>query len=295
MRKAAIKVARSAKARKNLRFCPLGGNVGTMDIVRVITRDGATLYGAQVGDRVRALEGALYGAFKVGDEVLNPVRRLAPVEPTAIYAIGLNYREHAKEMGAELPEYPVVFTKSTTSVLDPERPILLPRHLHSDQVDYECELAVVIGKRCKNVSAKDALDYVLGYTCANDVSARDWQKDHGGGQWVKGKSFDTFCPLGPVLVTADCIPNPQILPIRTILNGDICQESFTGDMIFTVAEIIAFLSGSTTLLPGTVILTGTPPGVGMARNPPRFLKPDDALSIEITGIGLLHNTVQAEV
>jgi 2-keto-4-pentenoate hydratase/2-oxohepta-3-ene-1,7-dioic acid hydratase in catechol pathway len=248
-----------------------------------------------VGDRVYRLEGDLYGDFIRTEEELDPVRRLAPVEPSAIYAIGLNYREHAREMGAELPEYPVVFTKSTTSVLDPERPILLPRYLHSDQVDYECELAVVLGKRCKNVPAKEALNYVLGYTCANDVSARDWQKDHGGGQWSKGKSFDTFCPLGPVLVTADQIPNPQILPIRTILNGAIRQESFTGDMIFSVAEIIAFLSGSTTLLPGTVILTGTPPGVGMAASPPRFLKPGDEVSIEITGIGLLRNTVQGEV
>lgn len=265
-----------------------------MDIVRVMTRDGSTHYGCEAGDRVFRLEGDLYGAFQKTEEVLDPVRRLAPVEPAAIYAIGLNYREHAREMGAPIPEYPVVFTKSTTSVLDPESAIHLPRHLHSDQVDYECELAVVIGKRCKNVAAADALDYVLGYTCANDVSARDWQKDHGGGQWTKGKSFDTFCPLGPVLVTADQIPNPQILPIRTILNGDIRQESFTGDMIFSVAELVAFLSGSTTLLPGTVILTGTPPGVGMAASPPRFLKPGDEVSIEITGIGLLRNSVAAE-
>ena len=265
-----------------------------MDIVRVMTRDGATHYGCEVGDQVHRLEGDLYGTYSSSGEPLDPVRRLAPVEPTAIYAIGLNYQEHAREMGAKLPEYPVVFTKSTTSVLDPERPILLPRHLHSDQVDYECELAVVIGKRCKNVAPADALDYVLGYTCANDVSARDWQNDHGGGQWTKGKSFDSFCPLGPVLVTADQIPNPQILPIRTTLNGAIRQESFTGDMIFSVAEVIAFLSGSTTLLPGTVILTGTPPGVGMASDPPRFLKPGDKVCIEITGIGRLHNTVEVE-
>ena len=166
--------------------------------------------------------------------------------------------------------------------------------MHSDQVDYECELAVVIGMTCKNVAAKDALDYVLGYTCANDVSARDWQHFHCGGQWTKGKSFDTFCPLGPILVTADRIPNPQILPIRTILNAEIRQESFTGDMIFTVAELIEFLSGSTTLLPGTVILTGTPPGVGVASDPPRFLKAGDELAIEISGIGMLRNPVVAE-
>ncbi|WPJ94359.1 fumarylacetoacetate hydrolase family protein [Coraliomargarita algicola] len=265
-----------------------------MDIVRVQTQDGSIHYGCEVGDAVFCLQGELYGSFSQGAELLDPVRRLAPVEPTAIYAIGLNYREHAAEMKSELPEYPVVFMKSTSSVLDPECPIALPRYLHSDQVDYECELAVVIGKTCKNVAVEEALDYVLGYTCANDVSARDWQKAHGGGQWVKGKSFDTFCPLGPVLVTADRIPNPQILPIRTILNGEIRQESYTGDMIFTVAELIAFLSGSTTLLPGTVILTGTPPGVGVAANPQRFLKPGDEVAIEISGIGILRNPVVAE-
>jgi len=240
------------------------------------------------------LEGDIYGDFHQTDERLKPIRRLAPVVPTAIYGIGLNYREHAAEMNADLPEHPVVFMKSPGSVQDPDSPIILPRHLHSDQVDYECELAAVIGRRCKNVPVGDALDYVLGYTCANDVSARDWQKFHGGGQWVKGKSFDTFCPLGPVLVTADRIPDPQILPIRTILNGEIRQESFTGDMIFSVAELIAFLSGSTTLHPGTVILTGTPPGVGTASNPPRFLKTGDEVAVEITGIGCLHNPVVAE-
>lgn len=266
-----------------------------MEIVRVETRDGSIAYGCERGNHVYKLEGDLYGEFTQSDERLDAVKRLAPVEPTAIYAIGLNYREHAAEMKSELPEHPVVFMKSTTSVLDPDAPILLPRHLHSDQVDYECELAVVIGKRCKNVSAEDALDYVLGYTCANDVSARDWQKFHGGGQWIKGKSFDTFCPLGPILVTADRIPNPQILPIRTILNSEIRQESFTGDMIFTVVELIAFLSGSTTLMPGTVILTGTPPGVGVAADPQRFLKPGDEVAIEITGIGMLRNPVLAEV
>jgi len=265
-----------------------------MDIVRVVNRDGRICYGIGSGHRVHRIEGDIYGDFSVTDDILDPVKRLAPVDPVTIYAIGLNYRGHAAEMNAEIPEYPVVFTKSVTSVLDPDAAILLPRYLHSDQVDYECELAVVIGKPCKNVSAADALDYVLGYTCANDVSARDWQKFHGGGQWVKGKSFDTFCPLGPILVTADEVPDPQILPIRTMLNGAIVQESFTGDMIFTVAELIAFLSGSTTLLPGTVILTGTPSGVGVAADPPRFLKPGDEVVIEITGIGMLHNRVEAE-
>ena len=265
-----------------------------MEIVRVETVEGEICYGCEVGNQVFRLEGDLYGTFSQSDVLLQPVRRLAPVVPTAIYGIGLNYREHAAEVGAKLPEHPVVFMKSPTSVQHPNCPIILPRHLHSDQVDYECELAVVIGRDCKNVSVADALDYVLGYTCGNDVSARDWQKFQGGGQWVKAKSFDSFCPLGPILVTADRIPNPQILPIRTILNGQIRQESYTGDMIFSVAEIIAFLSGSTTLLAGTVILTGTPSGVGMASEPPRFLNPGDEVVVEITGIGSLKNSVKAE-
>lgn len=265
-----------------------------MNIVRVVNRDGQVYYAAESMGTVRRIEGELFGDFRVTTERLDPVRRLAPVEPTQIYGIGLNYRQHAREMGAKIPEYPVVFTKSLTSVADPNGLVVLPRHLHSDQVDYEGELAVVIGKRCKNVAAADALDYVLGYTCANDVSARDWQKAYGGGQWIKGKGFDSFCPLGPVLVTADDVPDPQILPLRTVLNGRIVQESFTGDMIFSVAELIAFLSGSTTLSPGTVILTGTPPGVGVAANPPRFLRPGDEVVVDITGIGMLHSHVVAE-
>ncbi|MEM8867235.1 MAG: fumarylacetoacetate hydrolase family protein [Verrucomicrobiota bacterium] len=266
-----------------------------MEIVRVELADGSVTHGVEEGNRVLRIEGDLYGEFSVTDELLQPVRRLAPIVPSAIYAIGLNYQQHAEEIGAKIPEYPVVFMKATTSLLGPEKAIILPRHLHSDQVDYECELAVVIGKRCKNVSAAEALDYVLGYTCANDVSARDWQITRSGRQWVKGKSFDSFCPLGPILVTQDQIPDPQILPIRTILNGQILQESWTGDMIFSVAQLIEFLSASTTLAPGTVILTGTPSGVGMAAEPPRYLKPGDQVRIEITGIGVLHNYVEAEV
>ncbi|MEN8661766.1 MAG: fumarylacetoacetate hydrolase family protein [Lentimonas sp.] len=265
-----------------------------MEIARIQLADGSIHYGSEVGNQVYRIEGDLYGEFQVTQALLQPVKRLAPIVPAAIFCIGLNYKEHADEMGSPLPEYPVVFMKNPASVLDPYDPILLPRHLHSDQVDYEAELAVVIGKTCKNVSVENALNYVLGYTCANDVSARDWQQFHGGGQWIKGKSFDTFCPLGPILVTADRIPNPQILPIRGILNSDIRQESWTGDMIFTVAEIVSFLSGSTTLLPGTVILTGTPPGVGVAADPQRFLKQGDEFTVEITGIGSLRNPVATE-
>lgn len=268
--------------------------VGAMQIVRTEDRSGKIRHGSRVGHEVWGIEGELFGNFRVTDEKLDPVRWLAPIAPPAIYGIGLNYRAHAEEVGIAIPDYPVVFMKSPTSVQDPGGPIVLPRFLASDRVDYECELAVVIGRRCKNLSVEEALDAVFGYMCANDVSARDWQKERGGGQWVKAKSFDTFCPLGPVLVTADRIPDPQILPIRTLLNGEVRQESYTGDMIFSVAELVAFLSGSTTLDPGTVILTGTPPGVGAASKPRRFLRPEDSVEVEITGIGSLRNPVEIE-
>jgi 2-keto-4-pentenoate hydratase/2-oxohepta-3-ene-1,7-dioic acid hydratase in catechol pathway len=155
-------------------------------------------------------------------------------------------------------------------------------------------LAVVIGKPARNVSKKDALDYVLGYTCGNDVSARDWQIKRGGSQWCRGKSFDTFCPLGPCLITADEIPNPNTLAIKTVVNGEVRQESNTRDMIFDVPTLIEFLSGSTTLLPGTVIMTGTPQGVGMARKPQSWLRAGDSVTVEIEKIGALTNPVQNE-
>jgi 2-keto-4-pentenoate hydratase/2-oxohepta-3-ene-1,7-dioic acid hydratase in catechol pathway len=184
--------------------------------------------------------------------------------------------------------------KNPAAVQNPGDPIILPRRLKSSQVDYECELAVVIGRPCKNVTRDQALEYVLGYTCANDVSARDWQKDFGGGQWCRGKTFDTFAPLGPALVLRDEIPNPNALGIRTILNGQTMQDWTTEDMIFDVPSLIEFLSGSTTLLPGTVILTGTPHGVGAARQPPVFLQPGDTVTIEIDRIGTLTNPVVEE-
>ena len=221
-------------------------------------------------------------------------RLLAPVQPTAIFCIGLNYRRHAAETGAALPDWPVLFMKSPGAVQDPQAPILLPRALASGQVDYEGELAVVIGRRCRNVSREEALEAVLGFTCGNDVSARDWQKQWGGGQWCRGKTFDTFAPLGPVLVPPHELEDPLQLPLRTTLNGEIVQEGETGDMIFDVPSLIAFLSGSTTLLPGTVIFSGTPEGVGMAARPPRWLGPGDVVSVAIGGIGTLTNPVAEE-
>jgi 2-keto-4-pentenoate hydratase/2-oxohepta-3-ene-1,7-dioic acid hydratase in catechol pathway len=216
---------------------------------------------------------------------------LAPVEPAAILCIGLNYRQHAAETGAREPSHPILFFKGPGALQNPGDPIVLPTWLRSSQVDYECELAVVIGRTCKNVRPEDALDYVLGYTCANDVSARDWQKDWGGSQWCRGKTFDTFLPLGPCLVTRESIRDPAGLGIRTILNGEVMQDSNTDDLIFDVPTLISFLSGSTTLMPGTVICTGTPQGVGMARKPPVWLKAGDEVTVEIDGIGRLTNPV----
>jgi len=234
------------------------------------------------------------GEICTAGEVPQGAKLLAPVEPIAIFAIGLNYRQHAVETNAPLPDFPVLFMKNIASLQHPGEPILLPRHLRSDEVDYECELAVVIGQRCRNVSRAEALQYVAGYTCANDVSARDWQKRRSGGQWCRAKSFDTFCPLGPCLVTPEEIPNPNALALRTLVNGEVLQSSHTGDMIFDVPALIEFLSGSTTLLPNTVILTGTPSGVGMARKPPHWLQPGDTVTIEIEKIGALSNPVVVE-
>jgi len=210
-------------------------------------------------------------------------------------SIGLNYRTHAEETGAKLPEFPVVFFKGLNTVQNPGDPILLPTHLKSDEVDYECGRAVIIGRACKNVSRENAANYILGYTCANDVSARDWQIKRGGGQWCRGKSFDTFSPLGPLLVTPDEMPKPNDLRIRTVLNGQVMQDWTTSDMIFDVPALLEFLSGSSTLLPGAVILTGAPYGVGMAQKPPRWLAVGDTVTVEIENIGALANPVVAEM
>ena len=266
-----------------------------MKLIRHQANDGSIQYAAlQPDGTARRLEGDLFGAHRVTDETVSPGKILAPLQPTAIFCIGLNYRQHAEESNAPIPQYPVLFMKSPGAVQHPGESIVLPRHLQSDEVDYECELAVVIGKACKNVSKADALDYVLGYTCANDVSARDWQVKRGGSQWCRGKTFDTFAPLGPCLVLKDEIPDPNALRIQTVLNGHTMQDSNTSDMIFDVPTLIEFLSGSTTLLPGTVILTGTPQGVGAARKPPVFLQPGDTVTIEIEKIGALTNQVVAE-
>ena len=263
-----------------------------MKILRYRDPDGHIHHGEQLNnDTIHQLTGDLFAGLKPTGQPARVEKILSPISPTTILCIGLNYKKHAAETGAKLPTFPVLFVKSPGAVQNPGDPIEIPTRLASTEVDYECELAVVIGRACKNVPRERALDYVLGYTCANDVSARDWQIQRGGSQWCRGKTFDTFAPLGPVLTTPDEIPNPNALGIRTILNGETVQDWNTNDMIFDVPALIEFLSGSTTLLPGTVILTGTPHGVGMAAKPPRWLRPGDEVTIEIEKIGRLTNPV----
>lgn len=267
-----------------------------MKIIRYLDRNSSAHYASEAPDGTCCrIEGDIYGSFRVTEERADVRKLLAPVVPTQILCIGLNYRHHAAEANAKVPERPILFVKGINTLQHPGDPIEIPQHLRSDEVDYECELAVVIGKACKNVSRRNALDHVLGYTCCNDVSARDHQIKLGGGQWCRGKFFDTFAPLGPRLVTRDEIPDPNALKIATILNGARVQDWTTSDMIFDVPALIEYLSGSTTLVPGTVILTGTPHGVGMAAKPaPRWLRPGDQVSIEIEKIGVLTNPVTLE-
>jgi 2-keto-4-pentenoate hydratase/2-oxohepta-3-ene-1,7-dioic acid hydratase in catechol pathway len=210
--------------------------------------------------------------------------------PSKIICAGLNYRDHAEEQGLELPERPLLFAKWPNALIGPGESIVLPPL--SSQVDYEAELAVVIGRTARNVTEGAALDHVLGYTCLNDVSARDLQ--FGDGQWVRGKSLDTFCPMGPILVTADELTDPQDLAIMCRVNDEVLQDSRTSQMYFSVATIISYLSRSFTLEPGDVIATGTPAGVGAFRDPPRFLRDGERVTVEIEGIGSLVNTCRFE-
>ncbi len=266
-----------------------------MKIVRTRDESGCIVHLAETSrEEGQLIEGDIFGSFNVTGKRLPIRERLAPIRPSVIIGIAQNYRLHAMEMGGQLPEHPVFFLKLPGALQDPGKPIRIPRHLRSNKVDFEAELAVVIGRTCRNVSETEALEYVLGYTAANDVSARDWQKEWGGGQFCRGKGFDTFCPLGPCLVTRDDIPDPGQLAIRGYLNGDLMQESSTADLIFSIPRLIAFISGSTTLPAGAVILTGTPSGVGAARQPPRFLQPGDRYEVEIEAIGRLGNPVEEE-
>lgn len=218
---------------------------------------------------------------------------LAPVpDPEKIICIGLNYADHAAESGAEVPSQPVVFNKFPSAIAAHKQVIRLPRV--SAKVDYEAELVVVMGRGGRDIAREDAMQHVFGYTCGHDVSARDWQLETPGRQWLLGKTFDTFAPMGPHLVTADEIDDPHKLGISLRLNGEKMQDSNTRQLIFPIDQLIAHISSVCTLKPGDVIFTGTPPGVGMARKPPTFLKHGDVVEVEIESIGTLHNRIEAD-
>jgi 2-keto-4-pentenoate hydratase/2-oxohepta-3-ene-1,7-dioic acid hydratase in catechol pathway len=265
--------------------------------------DGAVACGIVRGDRIVPLLGeSVKGTLERGPDhwrkvaagasgegiALDEVKLLPPVpDPDKILCIGLNYRDHAEETGMPAPPAPIVFAKFRNSLVGAGDPIVLPEA--SEAVDYEAELAVVIGQRCRSVDVADALDYVAGVMAFNDVSARDLQMQTG--QWTMGKAIDTFAPCGPSLVFMDEIEDLQDLRVEARVNGETVQSGTTASMIFTVAEIIAFISRVMTLEPGDIIATGTPAGVGFARTPPLFIKPDDVVEIEIENVGLLANPV----
>jgi 2-keto-4-pentenoate hydratase/2-oxohepta-3-ene-1,7-dioic acid hydratase in catechol pathway len=267
-----------------------------MKIIRFISEHQDIFQGIYSSDHpqsAKIIEGNLLDAYKITDREAKIRQLLPPIVPANILALGINYKKHGDETAMSVPSQPILFIKATSSLTGHESPIVLPA-AGPDRVDYEAELAVVIGKQAKTIPPAEALNYVFGYTCANDVSARDWQFDKQKGQWARGKSFDTFCPLGPWIVTKDEIADPNDLGIRCLLNGKVVQESRTSEMIFNIQAIISNLSQSMTLLPGTVILTGTPEGVGFTRQPPLFLKAGDVISVAIEKIGTLTNSVIRE-
>ena len=262
-----------------------------MRIARACKQDGKAFYGVVEGEAIRRLKAPPFeGIEPTGRPIpLDQVKLLAPVSPPNVIAIGLNYRAHADESGMAYPPAPVIFIKATSAVCGPGDNIVLPA-MAPNEVDYECEICIVIGRQAWKVSKEDALSHVLGYTCGNDVSARDCQLRLDK-QWARGKSFDTFCPLGPWIETE---LDPDHVRVRTILNGKTMQDSSTSDMIFGCRELVSYLSHCMTLQPGTAIMTGTPSGVGFTRKPPVFLRPGDVVEIAIDGIGTLRNAVAAE-
>lgn len=268
-------------------------NSRAMLIVRFMDHAGRVGWGQLLdGQKALPLHGELFGRHEFGRRPVDVVKRLSPVDPPNVFAIGLNYRGHAEEQGLRtLPDHPLIFLKATTSVTGPGAPIVLPESA-PDEVDYEAELAVIIGTSCRRVSEADAAKYIFGFSCANDVSARDCQKRIDK-QWARGKSFDTFCPLGPAIATPDAF-DPSAVRIRATVNDEVMQDASTADLIFSVPALVSYLSHQFTLVPGTVILTGTPAGVGFTRNPPRYLRDGDVVIVEIDGIGRLSNPVVRE-
>jgi 2-keto-4-pentenoate hydratase/2-oxohepta-3-ene-1,7-dioic acid hydratase in catechol pathway len=253
-----------------------------MQLVRYESADGQVGYGLLEGDRIREIYGSIYGSFKVGTRGCDreQVKLLPPVQPTKIVAVGRNYAEHAAELGNAVPPEPLIFIKPATAVIGPEQPIIVPTGV--GRVDYEGELAVVIRRKARYVSEKDAAQVILGYTCLNDVTARELQQKDK--QFTRAKGFDTFCPIGPWLVTGI---SPLNRRIRTYVNGEVKQDGDTRDMVHGVWALIAFISRIMTLLPGDVVATGTPKGVGP-------IVPGDRVEVEIEGIGVLSNPVVAE-
>ena len=259
--------------------------------VAAVARDGSwyALPATDLTELVRSGPEAVQDAVSraSGDPLADP-RPSAPLRPGKVVAVGLNYLDHVRETGVEPPSAPLIFAKFPSSVIGPDESIVIDHNVTS-RVDWEVELTAVIGRRLKNASEAEAMEGVLGYTVANDVSARDVQ--FGDGQWVRGKSLDTFCPLGPHIVSADELGDPQSLRIATRVNGRTVQDSNTSEMLFSIAEVLAYCSKSFTLEPGDVVLTGTPWGCGEFMNPRRSLSPGDVVETEIEGIGVLRNPV----
>jgi len=233
-------------------------------------------------------------ALAAGRPVPLETLRLLPLvpRPEKVICVGLNYADHARESRLPVPAEPVFFAKFSSAVLAPGGPIVLPKLSH--EVDYEAELVVVIGRGGRHIPEAQVRQHIAGYCCGNDVSARDWQLRKPGGQWLLGKSFDTFAPFGPALVTADEVPNPNSLPIQLRLNGRVIQQSYTSQLIFPVENLLSYVAGVCTRVPGDVIFTGTPSGVGMGRQPPGWLHPGDVLEVESERLGILRNPVVAE-
>jgi len=273
-----------------------------------LAKDGRTYYGDAIlssgitdisrARQAKIITGSIFGQHAVTDQVADIRMLLAPLaleDVKTVRCLGLNYEQHARESNLPIPKYPVLFYKPLTSLAGPTDPIPVhPVAQEGTGLDYECELVAVIGKQCSDVSESKALDYVLGYAVGDDVSHRDWQLQRGGGQWSLGKGFDGWAPFGPGIVSSKVIKDPQALKITTKLNGKTVQESSTKDMIFSVAQTIAFLSRGTTLLPGDLIFTGTPQGVGMGRKPPLWLKDGDVVEVALEGVGACTNKVEFE-
>ncbi|KAK5987576.1 Fumarylacetoacetate hydrolase domain-containing protein 2 [Cladobotryum mycophilum] len=275
-------------------------------LVRFLARDGRTYLGDAIlpqgitdtakAQRARIIEGDIFGKYQVTNQEIGIHQLLSPLEPSqlkTVRCLGLNYAKHAKESNMPEPKYPVLFYKPATSLSGPVDPIPVPQMAQEGSgLDHECELVIIIGKKAFEVSESEALDYVLGYSVGNDVSHRDWQIKHGGTQWSHGKAFDGWAPFGPGIVSGEVVKDPQALNIWTKVNGETVQNGNTSDMIFGVKKTVSLLSRGVTLMPGDVIFTGTPEGVGMGRKPPVWLKQGDVVEVGLDQVGTCVNTVE---